>query len=68
MKAYKVMVETTDCASKTTNGPGKGVIGKDPYRECSHGCLYVVTDDPKKIYNEFPQTISIEEIGFGYSI
>lgn len=68
MKAYKVKVGTTNCLRDTTYGPGNGEIGKvDPYRECISGFLVVVTDDPRKIWDEFPLTEAVEEIGVGYS-
>lgn len=69
MKAYKVNVATTNSLRTTTHGPGCGKIGENaPFHDCEHGFVYVVTDDPKKIYDEFPLTISIEEIGCGYTI
>jgi len=70
MKCFKVNVATTDTLRKNTYGSGRGEIGinKAPFRDCEHGFLYVVTDDPKKIYDEFPATIGIEEIGVGYCI
>lgn len=66
MKAYKVECETTNALWNTTYGPNKGKGIGDAYRECRDGVLYVITDDPRKIYNEFPLTKSIEEIGIGY--
>ena len=69
MKAYLVKVETTSCLGDTTYGPGNGEIGKEePYHDCRLGLLYVVTDNPRKIYDEFPLVISVEEIGIGYHL
>ncbi len=68
MKAYLVKVETTSCLGDTTYGPGNGKFGKDPYRDCRSDLLYVVTDDPRKIYDEFPLTVSVEEVGVGYHL
>ena len=70
MNTYKVEVLTTNGLRKTTYGRDKGEIGHDkiPYRNCEHGILYVITDDPKKIYDEFPDTVSIERIGIGYQL
>ncbi len=69
-RAYKVTVKTTGVLSKTTYGAGNGKIGdeKDAYLECENGVLFVVTDDPRKIYDQFPLTESIIDLGVGYSI
>ena len=66
MKAYQVTVKTTNAVGGTTYGPGKGQKGKEPYRDCDNGILYVVTDDPVKIFDEFPSTTAIKEVGIGY--
>ena len=66
VKTYKVKVETTNAANDTV-----GVYLEDEikYYPCKNGILYVVTDDPRKIYNKFKSSvISIEEIGVGYSL
>ncbi len=41
---------------------------KVEYFECEDGKLYVITDDPKKIYDKFSKEtiISITDIGVGY--
>lgn len=65
MKVYKVRVGVTNALKSTTYGPKNG---KNTYRDCVEGVLFVVTDDPKKIYDEFPLTISIDEVGCGYRI
>lgn len=66
MNAYRVKVNTTNALGKTTYGPGKGETGKEPYRDCEHGEVYVVTADPKIIYDEFPLAVLVEKIGCGY--
>lgn len=66
MKIYKVKVATTNALKSTTYGPEE--LGQNTYRDCVDGILYVVTADPRTIYDEFPLTISIEEIGIGYNI
>lgn len=48
-KAYRVTVKTTNGLRDTTSGPDLY-----SYRDCDKGELYVITDDPKKIYDEFP--------------
>ena len=68
MNTYQVAVKTTNACQDTTYGPGKGKIGNDPYRDCEHGFLYVVTNDPKKIYDEFPDVIAVTRIGVGYHL
>lgn len=69
MKAYRVSVNTTNGLGDTTYGPGNGDIKKgDPYRKCKNGTVFVITDDPKKIYDEFPRAIVITEVGYGYKI
>lgn len=69
MKAYRVSVDTTNAIGDTTYGPGNGVIGKkDPYRPCVRGQVIVCTDDPRKIYDEFPRARNVEEIGICYAI
>lgn len=68
MRLYRVECDTTDALKTKTYGPGKGKIGEDPFRDCENGIVYVVTDDPKKIYDEFPMAKTVSEIGFGYSI
>ena len=63
MKAYLVTVETTDVLGTST-------YGKDEteYKECDHRQLIVVTDNPKKIYENFIMTREIKEIGIGYNL
>jgi len=70
MKAYRIKCDTTDTSGTCTHGPGGGEIGlgSEPYRKCDFGIAYVVTDDPRKIYTEFPMVKTISEVGFGYKI
>ena len=70
MKAYRLECRTTDCLQTTTYGPGEGNIGGElePYHKCDFGIVYVVTDDPRKIYDEFPLVKTISEVGFGYKV
>lgn len=62
-KVYRVEVKTTNGLRDTTHGPEL-----HSYRDCNKGEIYVITDDPRKIYDEFPWTKSIEEIGVGYTL
>lgn len=59
LKVYKVGVGHVDRG--TTYGPGKKT-----YRDTQGGYVYFVTYDPREIYDEFPLTESITEIGIGY--
>jgi hypothetical protein len=68
MNTYRVEVETTNALATATYGPGRGEIGKEPFRNCDQGIVYVITDDPRKIWDEFPLTISVAKIGFGYEL
>jgi len=66
MKVYKVNVETTG-DGKTTYGPGKGNLEYAiPFHKCIDSVLYVMTNDPKNIYDAFPKTKRITELGIGY--
>jgi hypothetical protein len=67
MKAYKVYCETTGALMDSTYGP-LTPEGQNTYRKCKDGVLWVVTDNPKRIFDEFPATCKIEEVGVGYSI
>lgn len=67
MKTYKVKVDTTNALKTTTYGPGQaGLKDGAHYRDCFDGVVYVTTDNPKKIYDEFPMTVEITMVGIGY--
>lgn len=64
---YRVAVNCTNhlndtCCNRTEE--------QNEYFDCKHGVLYVVTDDPKKIYDKFglDTVSSITEIGIGYTL
>ena len=62
--AYKVRVQTTDGLKKSFryfNGHGY------TYGDCIDGEIIIVTDDPRKIYDKFGDSVlSIEKINYGY--
>jgi len=62
MRVYKVKVKTTNDLETVT-------YGKDvnSYLPCEDGILYVVTDNPKEIYDMFLNVTSIEDVGVGYA-
>ena len=66
MRVYRVKVKTTNALQTTTRTNWEKDGGE--YYDCEDGILYVITDDPRKIYDKFsPQTIiAIEDIGVGY--
>jgi len=43
---------------------------KEEYHDCEHGILYVIADDPRKIYDKFGQNTveEITDVGFGYCL
>ena len=61
---------TYRCELSTTNALRNrccDVYGK--YHICENGIFYFITDDPRKIYDEFGSTIlSVTDIGVGYII
>ena len=65
LSTYKVTVETTNALGNTTCNRDT-----DKYSDCIRGVLYVVTDNPEKIYSTFgkDQVMCIEFIGMGYAI
>lgn len=67
-KAYKVEVKCTNSTKDTCCN--YYTEGLNDYFKCKNGVLYVVTDNPKKIYNKFSSdtVLSITEIGVGYKI
>jgi len=60
MRTYKVKVKTTKANWNNEQDP--------EYYDCENGILYVITDDPRKIYDKFSKdtVIEIEDIGIGY--
>jgi hypothetical protein len=67
MNCYCVEVTTTNAIKNVTVGPGEGRIGmKDAYFDCVNGILYVITDEPEKIFSQFPWVKSITKLGVGY--
>ena len=61
-RTYLITVKTTNYTEMHTKGPGGS------YRACERGILYVTTDDPRKIYDEFPEVIIVNNIGNGYTL
>ena len=70
LRVYRVHVKTTNALGNTTTNYWKDRDRAEvaEYFECEDGRLYVVTDDPKKIYDKFSKEtiISITDIGVGY--
>jgi len=68
MRAYKVKAKTTNALNDTVEvyESEQSLV----YYECENGILYVITDDPRKIYDKFSKDtiIKIEDIGVGYII
>lgn len=67
MDAYKVRVKTTNALGDMTCDYWGDEAGKANYYDCAKGILYVITDDPQKIYKKFSKetVISIVRIGIG---
>ena len=63
LNCYKVVVNTTNSSNNTFRGIGN-------YFECIDKTLFVITDDPSKIYLSFGKgsVISVEKIGIGYTL
>ena len=60
-KVYRVTVQCSDVLRKRF-----GNKDLESFR-CVSSILYVITDDPRKIYGKFsPAVLSIEEVGVGY--
>lgn len=55
----------------TTNGIGNTTCNRetDEYRDCLNGVAFVITDNPRKIYDLFgaQQVRRVENMGPGYS-
>ncbi len=68
MRVYQVHVKTTNAMKDTTTNNWKDKNRE--YFDCENGVLYVVTNDPKKIYDKFSKetVISITDIGVGYAL
>jgi len=69
LRCYCVRVKTTNALMNvTTNCWRESEREKAEYFDCEDGILYVVTDDPKKIYDKFgaETVLSIENCGVGY--
>ena len=62
--AYRVKVQTTNALNKAFRYfDGEGHV----YADCINGEIIVVTDDPRKIYDKFGETVlSVEKINYGY--
>lgn len=62
MRCYRVEVRTTNDVRDTLCNRDAG-----KYYKCENGVLYVITEDPRIIYNQFQDAvISITDIGVGY--
>ena len=70
MRTYLVEVKTTNSSKNTTRANWNSSDGNSEYYDCENGIIYVVTDDPKKIYDMLSKDtiIKIEDIGVGYSL
>jgi len=67
MRTYKVKVKTTNALKKMTKANWNDEHSSE-YYDCEDGILFVITDDPRKIYDKFSKdtVIEIEDIGIGY--
>jgi len=68
---FKVKVRTTNVLNNTTTDSCVENDEEKPhYYPCENGVLFVITDDPRKIYEWLPNEAieSIEKIGVGYSL
>jgi len=70
--AYKVKVKTTNAMRDTTcdNWDSDASMQDINYYDCEDGTLYVITDDPKSIYDKFGKDtiLSVERVGIGYCL
>jgi len=63
-RGYLVKVKTTSCLRSTFR-----VEDDDHYYDCEDAMIYVVTDDPKKIYDIWRESvIEIKDIGVGFAV
>jgi len=66
MNCYKIEVKTTNAVGNTTCNRLTELGGE--YFDCEDGILYIVTENPKAIFDKFSNdtVISITKIGIGY--
>jgi len=62
---YKVKCKTVKENKNLTRATW--MVGDDNL-ECKSGNVYIITDDPRTIYDTFEDVISIKNIGVGYTI
>lgn len=68
-RAFKVTLKTTNvCGDRVHNK--QHLKGWDEYIEVEAGLAYVLTEDPKRIYDYFgvDNVLNIERIGKGYAL
>jgi len=65
---YKVKVKTTNCLENTCYK--EGMLDSSNYIDCDKGVIFIITDDPRKIYTSLGIDIvlSIEKYGVGFAI
>jgi phage-related protein len=59
---FKVKLKTTNAIKNTSKD------SESNYIDCMDGVVYVITDDPRKIYDSFKNVIDISFVGIGYSL
>lgn len=67
--AFRVTLKTTNAVKNTVRKPSPAK-GKDEYIEIEDGLAYVLTEDPKRIYDYFgvENVLKIERLGKGYTL